>query len=659
MRTKCSRLICNFASQQNQTDMEIKEIYIKNFRNISEEGATINLSPITIFTGCNSAGKSTAAKALLLLESYLSDVRSNNFNLINTPMDFSKIGKLGSFDTVLNKSNKATKNNKITFGYSFASAIIVADIHVRLTFEKKVTDNLNNGWLKELTIIIDSKELLSIHIKDEAYFIDIKDNPKFIEYIRYYKIRHMISFWKEYEEQIRESKSYPQLGLKTESQFENLRPKIYELLALERTLVKDGIIRSDIFYDEVDSDFKATINLSDLVATIENIVDLNLIDMIMLDTEKAKGRRLCKEDISTICDTIKVSYMNKHNKYGKQSFSNREEYYLKYLHSYIDSEFLNFSDFKKQGSIVSDYTTEFNEKGFQEAAKVISMKYESAGILDIIESLSLNSNSFKLSLKYILKRILNPSLCKKIGYVDASTVDVKRLYLLNSSDSFGNLWKHFNDLQTSKISNIKDDRETFMKKWLQKFGICEDINIENIEGSLQIKLFSKENPEGRSLADYGYGVTQLVALLLNIEIAIHNTENKHISIVGEPYECEPVTSTIPYWLILEEPEVHLHPCLQSRLADLFLDASRYGVRLIIESHSEYLIRRTQVIVSEMLLNEDNIDFKNPFKVYYFPNGDSPFDMKYQPNGHFEETFGEGFFDEAGKWTRELIRNKRR
>ena len=68
--------------------MEIKEIYIKNFRNIGEEGAEIKLSPITIFTGCNSAGKSTAAKALLLLESYLSDVKANNYNLIDTPLDF-------------------------------------------------------------------------------------------------------------------------------------------------------------------------------------------------------------------------------------------------------------------------------------------------------------------------------------------------------------------------------------------------------------------------------------------------------------------------------------------------------------------------------------------------------------------------------------------
>ena len=34
-------------------------------------------------------------------------------------------------------------------------------------------------------------------------------------------------------------------------------------------------------------------------------------------------------------------------------------------------------------------------------------------------------------------------------------------------------------------------------------------------------------------------------------------------------------------------------------------------------------------------------------------------MKYKPNGHFEEAFGEGFLDEAGKWTRQLIRSKRR
>ena len=76
-----------------------------------------------------------------------------------------------------------------------------------------------------------------------------------------------------------------------------------------------------------------------------------------------------------------------------------------------------------------------------------------------------------------------------------------------------------------------------------------------------------------------------------------------------------------------------------------------------ETHSEYLIRRSQVYVAKKNLSEEELEKPNPFKVYFFPENGTPYDMKYTNNGHFEEAFGEGFFDEAGKWTRELTRNK--
>ena len=92
------------------------------------------------------------------------------------------------------------------------------------------------------------------------------------------------------------------------------------------------------------------------------------------------------------------------------------------------------------------------------------------------------------------------------------------------------------------------------------------------------------------------------------------------------------------------------------LAELFFYLNQeYGIKFIIETHSEYLIRRTQAIVgSEYNKNED---FINPFKVYYFPATGIPYDMPYAKSGRFEEQFGSGFFDEATKWNREILRNE--
>ena len=45
-------------------------------------------------------------------------------------------------------------------------------------------------------------------------------------------------------------------------------------------------------------------------------------------------------------------------------------------------------------------------------------------------------------------------------------------------------------------------------------------------------------------------------------------------------------------VILEQPEIHLHPSVQSGLADVFIDVWRKrNVQILVESHSEHLLRR--------------------------------------------------------------------
>ncbi len=109
-----------------------------------------------------------------------------------------------------------------------------------------------------------------------------------------------------------------------------------------------------------------------------------------------------------------------------------------------------------------------------------------------------------------------------------------------------------------------------------------------------------------------------------------------------------VKDNLPYPLIIvEEPEQNLHPKVQSKLADLFAYLNKVrGFKFLIETHSEYLIRRTQVLVSEMGLSETDLEKQNPFKVYYFPAKGNPYDMGYRSDGRFSEEFRSGFFNEA-------------
>ncbi|MEZ4983810.1 MAG: DUF3696 domain-containing protein [Saprospiraceae bacterium] len=52
-------------------------------------------------------------------------------------------------------------------------------------------------------------------------------------------------------------------------------------------------------------------------------------------------------------------------------------------------------------------------------------------------------------------------------------------------------------------------------------------------------------------------------------------------------------------LIIEQPEIHLHPSVQAGLADIFIDAINIrGVQIILESHSEHLLKRLQRRIAE-------------------------------------------------------------
>lgn len=58
-------------------------------------------------------------------------------------------------------------------------------------------------------------------------------------------------------------------------------------------------------------------------------------------------------------------------------------------------------------------------------------------------------------------------------------------------------------------------------------------------------------------------------------------------------------------LILEQPEIHLHPSVQTGLADVFIDAiETRKVQIVLESHSEYLLRRLQRRIAEEKLSKD-------------------------------------------------------
>lgn len=218
-----------------------------------------------------------------------------------------------------------------------------------------------------------------------------------------------------------------------------------------------------------------------------------------------------------------------------------------------------------------------------------------------------------------------------------------QIVLYNSADNnyLSRTVHEFAELR--KESDI--DAYEFVDKWMDFFEIGKTFDLQSIGGEAHTLDIVGYDGKTTPLADKGMGTIQLLILLLRISLIV-NSKNKYARL-----------SSVPTIVIVEEPEQNLHPKKQSLLIDFFHAIyEQYHIRFIIETHSEYMIRRSQVMVAESKFKSDEeLNEKCPFKVYYFPQDGTPYDMKYQTNGRFERQFGNGFFDEAS--TSALILSK--
>jgi predicted ATPase len=84
-----------------------------------------------------------------------------------------------------------------------------------------------------------------------------------------------------------------------------------------------------------------------------------------------------------------------------------------------------------------------------------------------------------------------------------------------------------------------------------------------------------------SIADVGFGVSQTLPVIVAL-------------LVAQPGQA----------VYLEQPEIHLHPRAQTRMAELLSEAALRGVRVIAETHSSLLLRAIQTLVAKGKISPD-------------------------------------------------------
>lgn len=176
-----------------------------------------------------------------------------------------------------------------------------------------------------------------------------------------------------------------------------------------------------------------------------------------------------------------------------------------------------------------------------------------------------------------------------------------------------------------------------LNKWVN--AIFPGCRIESKAVEELVKLEIVRTDGGREvISDVGFGISQVLPILVQAAVM-------------------PADTT----LLIEQPELHLHPSAQTKFAEVIADASNSGRRFLIETHSEHFVRGLQLAVSNASakkgLLENRLQPSDVAFIYVpiFPS--DPHELSLDVWGEFLVPWPTGFFDEGYLSAMKLLSNK--
>ncbi|HEY9082682.1 MAG TPA: AAA family ATPase [Vicingaceae bacterium] len=163
-----------------------------------------------------------------------------------------------------------------------------------------------------------------------------------------------------------------------------------------------------------------------------------------------------------------------------------------------------------------------------------------------------------------------------------------------------------------------------VNKWNDLFKI-KNFKAEPSQEVIRLNLDSSNNENTRvNIADVGFGVSQIFPIVL-----------------------EGLRMKKDATMLLEQPEIHLHPKIQMQLADYFISLALSQKNLIIETHSEHIINR----LVRRIIEDTEFDLNEYIGIYFIEptsNGSKFTPIKINeikgiinwPNDFFDQTANE-------------------
>lgn len=586
----------------------IKKIGIKNFR-VFKEHTDFDIKPITLLVGPNNAGKSSFTKLLLLLKNGYKklDFTKGNHNL----EDFSKVISWGSDDDEI----RIRLENSIPF--------LPSNYYMDIYYK--------DNEISKLSILLDETiSLVSLELKDKSTY---------------------------------DEEGFPCPNGQLEFSLD--LKKIIDLI-YEKEFLIDGkkAFKNQSFSSiKINSDF-GEINLSNLEDYYEEYIHLCLADAIAPSDDALLNMRNIALD-NTI-NKLERDYLP-YRIYvdGKELDSNYSKSFIEGYTSMMSK--LNYSDthtsplFSELKSILSKIDDNYQyyiEHYFRSMGIKGDIEIKYSGLGDILFGRKLfveenqvpsylftgNYDNEKPYLEDTFFDLFGSfengfkDLFKEINYISANRGNQKRVLLNRGESQMDEIVENYSK---SGYMNLE-----YVKKALAIFDIYGEIEVERFQNYASV-LYLNQNGKRIAISDLGFGYSQVIPIIMNIVNDTTSTKAKR-ELAGYPESI----------YIIEEPEANLHPNLQSKFADFLLLTIEHfkNFQFIIETHSEYLIRKIQYLTaSKALSTEQSV-------IYYF--NDNKYVNEKEPkvkrinineHGGLTDTFGPGFYDEATRLQFNLLK----
>jgi len=576
---------------------------LENFR-LFKEMQGFDFAPITLFTGVNNSGKSSVIKSLLLLKESF-----NKSKKISELLFTESKHNLGSFTQCINNQSG---NNNLKFRLPLNLKYFGNDCSIELEYRPNLFFS-ENGYLRAIKIFYKDREFITLDRNPDLYEAKKLKQP-ILQQFEGYEIEQTFKIDLDFIESfIRDE--LKKMGSKNQriDDFPSDEEWSKQMLSDEREKkrMNSSFYSFSKLHGDIDSTTSKREDNSCEIDFNENIFALK--DKTDQETKNEEVKLRCQLDLLKATGLISTSLTTERP--TDDPYSTDDPFMTLYLQmiNFLPRNFEPLHAWDDYG--LNAKLTDFG--------KMIFTKVLKESMIDSISSLQKTIRSI-----YSLSSLRG---------------NTERLYSNNSEIvDLNNIIIQFLESDVYRKHSLI---EKFINKSLKLFNIGDRLSIDRHQG-VSSEIFIHRGAKKILLADLGFGFTQLLPIILKVAI-IAKQNHQH----NDSYSAS--------ILILEEPESNLHPSYQSKLADLLLDAaSTFNIQFIVETHSEYLIRKLQYLVAKKDLKPRNVSlfyFHEPNRI---PNGEKLVKkIEIKIDGSLSDDFGTGFFDEALNWKFEILKLK--